>query len=170
MPGSGKSTIGPLLAESLKWDFVDLDIYLESRLGVKSAEYIRSNGEEQFRARESMALRELLKRRHIVIACGGGALIDEKNHDIACAVGLIVTLHASVDALVDRLKDSSNHPLLYGGSLRQNLELMYEKRSAVYKKADIIIDTTGRTPHEAVGLIVEAPALSRLSKDPAHVV
>lgn len=140
--GTGKSTVGRLLAHELRTTFLDLDDEIERQARMSIPAVFAAEGEAGFRRRE----RELLDELHAgVMALGGGALILQENRTLVRERGCLVALTASIDELVTRLH-GVGRPLLAGENLRERIETLMRERS--YEDADKIIDTTGRAPVE----------------------
>jgi shikimate kinase len=153
--GSGKSTVGAVLARILGWEFIDLDREIEAHAGCSVAEIFQSQGEPQFRELEQLALRELLQRaetRGTVVALGGGAWTKSQNADlIRSGDWPTVFLDAPAEVLWERcLPEAPTRPLLADpGSFRQ----LYEQRRPIYLQGTERFDTTGRTPATVAGEI-----------------
>ena len=112
-PGSGKTTISRLIANNLDMQFYDLDEIIESKAGMSIAEIFRTDGEAAFRNMESLSLMDLLTSHHGVVALGGGALLGERNRQIAEFCGTVICLNAQSHYLIERAKAQSNvRPLL----------------------------------------------------------
>jgi shikimate kinase len=144
--GVGKTTVGKRLAELRTCRFVDLDRAIEAEAGCAIPAIFANEGEAGFRRRESHALRSLALA-DTVVALGGGALTQNENFEFIVGAGLLIYLSASVEALMERLNDSTElRPLLAGLSFADRrvkiLRLMGE-REAVYRKAHLEISTDG---------------------------
>lgn len=147
--GSGKSTIAKDAAEDIGWNYIDLDTYIESKVGRKISDIFSEVGESVFRRLETEALEEVSQIPNCFISLGGGTPVSGNNmHKILCT-GLSVYLHVSNDVLTQRLWHQKDHrPLISGCTSTQELSDfiadMIEKRSPIYKLADIIIDNNSR--------------------------
>ncbi|MBI4061894.1 MAG: bifunctional shikimate kinase/3-dehydroquinate synthase [Elusimicrobia bacterium] len=150
MMGSGKSTVGRLLARWLGVDFRDLDEELARRGGLSVAEIFRRRGEAHFRRSEKRLLREWAGLGPCVIATGGGTLTDPDNRRTMEASGLVILLHADVSTLVRRLEKRAHlRPLLRGGPLRARLRELWCERRAGYESAALRVDSSGSDPESA---------------------
>lgn len=168
--GSGKSTIGPILANTLGFAFMDLDQEIEQASGRSIADIFAAEGEKDFRERECSALKALVHRPHLVVSFGGGALTWEPTAALAFETGVVVYLEASHDEIVNRLKKKTDRPLLLGAdgqpldarALRERINQLYASREAVYRQADIVVPTD----REPLGLTIDriSTRLSRLLK------
>lgn len=154
--GSGKSTVGKLLARAVKREFVDLDEKITEQAGCTISKIFESEGEEGFRERESAALREIAQRQNLVVALGGGAVLRDENWELVRETGVSIYLQVSPELLHKRLESEVERPLLLGATSKQRLirEILHQ-RKARYEQADLAICNEG-TPAEAVVAICEA--------------
>lgn len=147
---SGKSTVGPLLADRLGYRFVDLDWLVEAQTG-RSVVALFAEGEAVFRAAEAVALAETTRGPEVVVATGGGALVDPDNLRRARHAGALVWLRASPEVTVARLGDASGRPLLadrgrplQGEALGARVRALLSAREPFYAQADLVVDADGR--------------------------
>lgn len=142
MMGSGKSTLGRLLARELARPFVDLDERIEDRAGFSIPEIFARFGEPRFRDLESAALAELRADRDLVVALGGGTPRRESNRAMLRAGGCVVYLRAQPETLVRRLPHPSSRPLLRRAEdPQQTIQELLAEREPLYEEvADIVID------------------------------
>lgn len=133
--GSGKTTVGRHLARRMRLDFIDLDHEIQARCGVEVAVIFDIEGEEGFRKRESNLLDELSQRDNIVLATGGGSVLDPDNCRLLAERGLVVYLETSVDQQLRRLERDKQRPLLQAPDRLERLERLAEKRNPVYHAA-----------------------------------
>lgn len=138
--GSGKTTVGRQLASASARDFVDSDREIEIRTGVDIPYIFEREGETGFRRRESLILHELCARRGVVLATGGGAVLDPENRRVLAQRGLVVYLRASVREQFERTSRSRHRPLLAAGDRRQTLQRLWEEREPLYREiADLVV-------------------------------
>ena len=146
---SGKSTIGPILANVLGWDFYDLDRVIEKAECKSIVEIFEASGEDYFRKIENEQLKELAQQEKVVISLGGGTMANNENLSIIKSTGKVVYLKVSPEALYKRLKYKIDRPLLRDLVLSENsegefvskIEDILTKREKYYNEADIIINT-----------------------------
>ena len=168
--GAGKSTIGRHLAKTLKLEFLDSDHVIELRTGAHIPLIFEVEGEAGFRRREKAVIDELTQRDGVVLATGGGAVLDEQNRHHLKSRGIVIYLHASVDQLVSRTSRDRKRPLLNTEDPRSRLEELMKIRDPLYREvADFVIDTGGRTIQGAEKDIlskirVSKPAAGKKSK------
>ena len=143
--GSGKTTIGRLLAKQLGREFVDSDWYVESQTGADIAWIFAKEGEAGFRVRETRAIDELTQQSQIVLATGGGAVISAENRKFLHERGVVVYLNASVDVQMIRTAKDKSRPLLQQPNPRQILQDLYQIRDPLYRQVAHIIMPTGHT-------------------------
>ena len=163
--GSGKSTVGRLLAKKIGAQFIDTDEVLEYRTGVSVSTIFEIEGELGFRERESKLIEELQVSSCAVIATGGGAVLDPDNREILKKTGLVIYLKAELDTLYDRLKGGKGRPLLEHGDLRKKLKLMLAERQEVYMKSAHVIVETGHVGVDEVidEMVIEISKLTNFT-------
>lgn len=137
MPGSGKSTAGPLLAETLGWRFEDLDQQIEAEAGISIPRFFEEKGEEAFRTTETRLLHQTAVERRLVVATGGGGVL--RNIDWMLDHGTVVWLDPPIAELVARLADAyQERPLLSTTSLLDlptAVETLYRERRPLYARS-----------------------------------
>ena len=147
--GSGKSTIGSILATKLDWSYIDLDHLIETRIGLTIPEIFQRYDEEKFRTLESSALHSLSDNDKVVISVGGGAPCHNNNVKVMCENGMVIYLKVPVEVLEQRiLNDSVNiRPIInqWGKeNLLDNIRQHLRKREHYYNRAHHIIDASRR--------------------------
>lgn len=155
--GAGKSTVGKRLADVRGVEFVDSDIEIELRTGVDIPFIFEKEGEAGFRRRERAVIADLTQRHGIVLATGGGAILDPDNRQWLSARGFVVYLHASLDQQVHRTARAENRPLLNtSDDRRETLRRLFELRDPLYREiADLVVQTDGRNARTLVREIEE---------------
>lgn len=146
---SGKSTIGPILANVLGWNFYDLDKVLEEKEQMSVVEIFEKKGENYFRKMEEDTLSELSGKNKVVIALGGGTIGNERNLEIIKNTGVLIYLKVSPEILYKRLKNKIDRPLFKDLVLGEKSEdefierikTLLDKREDSYKQADLEINT-----------------------------
>ena len=169
---SGKSAVGPLLADRLGYRFVDLDWLVEARTSRTIPELFADGGEAAFRAAEADALAETAKGEGLVVSTGGGTLVDPANLRTARASGAVVWLRASEAVTLARLGRPWGRPLLadpagrplQGAALADRVRDLLAVREPFYAQADVVVDADG--PREAVARRI-AEALRGWRRGPA---
>ena len=131
MMGSGKSTLGSMLADKLNWTFIDIDTELEKDHGL-SINDMFNNGESNFRSLESKKLEKIVLKNHIVCATGGGIVEEDVNRKILNQ-SFCVYLDTSLDVLHERVKHDSSRPLLLKGDKKDLLRDIFNNREEKYK-------------------------------------
>lgn len=143
--GAGKTTIGRQLAQLLHKTFIDVDHEIEARTGVSIPTIFDIEGEDGFRSREASVLDDLSREPGLVLATGGGAVLEAENRAHLSGRGFVVYLHATIEQQLRRTGHSSHRPLLAGGDPREILERLFKVRDPLYREvADLVIDTNGR--------------------------
>jgi shikimate kinase len=148
--GTGKSTVGRVLATRLGYDWVDTDSVIESRHG-PIAEIFAANGEEAFREMERSLAGELAAQRGLVISTGGRMMLDPDISDLLGEDARVFCLAAQVDEIVRRVtkRDESGRPLLAGGHPADRIAALLVERESGYRRFDQVA-TDGRTVEEVV--------------------
>ncbi len=160
--GAGKSTIGPILANTIGWDSCDLDVLIEQKVGKKVREIFEEDGEKYFRKIENETLQEVSQKSNLVVSLGGGTMANDQNLEILKRTGITVYLKASSDSFYKRLKHKRDRPQLLinekedfsKDELVQRIDELIRKRSKYYEQADIIIETDDFTVGKTVDRIV----------------
>lgn len=160
--GTGKSTIGRMLADQLQRSFTDLDEALETTTGREIREIFATDGEDSFRDLETEALDAAIRHGHEVIATGGGAVLRTENRQRMKSAGRVVWLQGTVDVLISRLAidplNAQRRPSLSGDNLSPaaEMEQVLKIREPLYRElADLEIYTDGKSPEEITHRILE---------------
>lgn len=140
--GAGKTSIGKMLAKELYLQFYDSDLEIEKRTGASIPWIFDLEGEQGFRQRESKMLEELTQQTNIILATGGGAILNPENRRILADRGIVIYLQAHLEDLVERTGRNQNRPLL-AKDARGVLEKLLIQREPLYLEiADLIYDTS----------------------------
>lgn len=165
--GTGKTAVGQAVAERLGRWFVDMDTIIEQRAGKSINEIFAQEGEPAFRQMEAELCRELAQEEHLVIATGGGALLPAANRQTLGASGVLICLTAPADAILARLGDATDRPLLAGPDRRQRVEALLAQRAPDYAAILHQIDTAGLTVEQAAERVIRLAR--RMSREPLRI-
>jgi shikimate kinase len=155
--GSGKTAVGKQVARLLKFPFIDSDREIETRTGADIPLIFEREGESGFRKREREAIAELTARTGVVLATGGGAVLDAENRRLLAERGWVVYLETSVAQQAERAGRSNHRPLLSGADPRHRLEELMRIREPLYREiADFIATTTRKRVNPVAERIVQA--------------
>lgn len=130
----GKSTVGRMLAQTLGMEFVDSDHEIEARAGAPVAWIFDVEGESGFRAREHQVLDDLTRRQGVVLATGGGAVVDPCNRTMLAARGIVIHLDSPLERLVERTRRDRKRPLLQRGDPEATLARLHHERGPLYRE------------------------------------
>ncbi len=156
-PGSGKSAVGRQLSRLLHLSFHDSDDEIEARTGVDIPFIFEKEGEAGFRAREARVIDELSALDGVVLATGGGAILNDDSRDRLGARGFVVYLKTSIEQQLARTSRGRPRPLLENGDPREVLEtLLTEREPLYYEIADLTVETDGRKVRAVANEILEA--------------
>jgi shikimate kinase len=144
LPGGGKSTVGRQLARRLKYDFIDSDALIESRIGCSIRDFFASEGEDRFRDVEAEVLAASARRPRTVLATGGGAVIRPGNREVLHQATTVVYLRSSPEELFRRLRHDTQRPLLQVADPLAKLRELYAQRDPWYREAAHFVVETGR--------------------------
>ncbi len=154
--GAGKSAVGRYLARTMHLSFVDSDDEIESRTGVDIPFIFEKEGEQGFRKREAAVIDDLSKIDGVVLATGGGAVVDPENRSRLGGRGYVVYLYTSVDQQVSRTQRGRERPLLENDDPRGTLEELLAERDPLYREiADLVVETDGRKVKSVANEIIE---------------
>jgi len=157
MRGSGKTTVGKILARRLGRELVEMDELIARRAGLSIAEIVEKYGWEKFRDMEREVTSEVAEQDNIVNASGGGVITREQNMVKLKKNGILVWLKADVDTLLERVGEDSQRPLLVGKTQREDVEITLKEREALYQKAaDLVVDTENKTPEKVAEAIIKS--------------
>jgi shikimate kinase len=155
--GTGKSSIGRLAAQRLRFQFVDTDALIVERAGMEVSEIFATQGEAHFRDLEAGAIESLAIRERCVIATGGGAVLRERNRELLRALGFVVLLKAREAVILDRVMHGAKRPLLRAPNPAEKIaQLLSERRAAYEAAAHWTLDTSDLTREQAADALVEA--------------
>lgn len=143
--GSGKTAVGRHLARMLRYTFYDSDADIEAKTGVDIAFIFEKEGEPGFRVREKESIERLTRLESIVLATGGGAVIDADNRRMLAERGVVVYLATSIDQQLERTRHARHRPLLNDTDPEQKLHELMQRRAVLYAEiADLTVSTDGR--------------------------
>jgi shikimate kinase len=152
--GTGKSSVGKLVAEQLHYEFLDTDEMIQGRTGRLIADIFAQDGEPAFRALEQQMVAELASRRQTVISTGGGLPTHPGNLAGLKAHALIVCLWSSPEKIWDRVHHQTHRPLLHGEEPQKKIRELLALREPFYKQADVLINTDIRGLREVAQQVI----------------
>jgi shikimate kinase len=152
--GTGKTSVGRLVAEQLRFDYLDTDEMIQSATGKTIAEIFKTDGEKHFREQEEKIVAEISARTKTVIATGGGLPANLKNLDGLKTHALVVCLWASPEKIWERVKNQSHRPLLHDENPQAKIRELLAVREPFYKQADVLLNTELRSMREVTQQIV----------------
>ncbi len=162
--GTGKTSVGRLVAESLHFDYLDTDEMIQSATGKTVTEIFKNDGEKNFRALEEKVVVELASRVKTVIATGGGLPTNSANLKNLKKHALVVCLWASPEKIWERVKNQSHRPLLHDENPQAKIRELLAAREPFYKQADVLLNTELRSVREVAQQIVHQFRLATSSR------
>lgn len=166
--GSGKTSVGKVLARLLGKAFFDSDHEIERATGVRIQEIFEVEGEPGFRTREKKIIADLAQRDNILLATGGGAVLAPENRAELKAHGTVIYLRAPVKALLRRTQRDRNRPLLQVADPAAKLRELYDQRDPLYREvAHLIVDTGNQSVRALAEQIIKQLAQHQMASQPA---
>jgi shikimate kinase len=153
--GTGKSTVGHIVANMLHFRFTDTDEMIEKRAGKRITDIFASEGEERFRAYEREVVEELAQTEHTIISTGGGLIINPLNLASLKTHALVVCLWANAKTIFSRVGHQSHRPLLQTTDPMAKITALLEQRTPAYRQADVLINTELRSAREVAQHVVQ---------------
>jgi shikimate kinase len=153
--GTGKSASGRLVAKRLDRQFVDMDTVIEERAGKKISDIFADEGEAHFRSLERNLARELSAREDLVIATGGGIVLNPDNISDFSRTGVVICLHADPDTILQRVAKDTHRPLLQGDDDKiKAIRELLAKRQKLYNAIPLRIDTNNHTARDTAEEVI----------------
>lgn len=153
--GTGKSEVSRELARILGWNSIDIDTEIEKSQKITITEIFKQFGEPRFREIETETIKKFSNSKDVIISTGGGAVLKQENMDALQENGVIVCLTAKPEIILQRTSNNNDRPLLQVDNPLGKIKKLLEFRMPYYEKADIMIDTEGKTPLEVAEEIIE---------------
>lgn len=153
--GTGKTTVGKILAEKLNYDFVDTDDYIEDIIGKSIKDIFDEYGEDYFREKETEILNEILKKNKQVISTGGGLITRDINREMLLNECYVVSLSATAKNIYFRVKDNNDRPLLNTAHPERAIRQLLHKRYKYYQQCHYMIKTDEINIWSIVDRIIE---------------
>lgn len=139
--GTGKSAVGRRLARRLKRKFIDTDAEIEKVTGKTVAQIFAREGVTRFRSEEALLVRKIAAREGLVIATGGGLVLNPENVRLLKENGILVALTAGQEVIYNRVRRKKNRPLLFRTNIKKRIQELLEERKGAYEIAELILDT-----------------------------
>jgi shikimate kinase len=153
--GTGKTEVGRELARLLDMKLIDVDTEIEKSQKMTINEIFKEFGEPRFRDVETEMIKKVSENKNIIISAGGGAVLKQENMDTLRKNGIIVCLTATPETILKRTSNNKGRPLLLVGNPLERIKELLNFRKPFYEKADIMIDTEGKTPLQIAEEIIE---------------
>jgi len=152
--GTGKSTVGRMVAEQLRFDFLDTDALIEERTGKSITDIFAQNSEPAFRELECRLVEELAGHSRTVISTGGGLPVNPVNLDSLKAHSLVICMWASPEKIFERIHDQSHRPLLHDPDPLTKIRSLLAEREPFYKQADVLVNSDLRSAREVTQQVI----------------
>jgi len=152
--GTGKTSVGRLVADQLRFDYLDTDELIQARTGRTITDIFARDGEPAFRALEQQVTEELASRGRTLIATGGGLPTNPANLASLKKHALVVCLWSSPEKIWERVKSQTHRPLLHGPDPQKKIRDLLAAREPFYRQADVLINTDIRSVREVAQQVV----------------
>jgi shikimate kinase len=152
--GTGKTSVGRLVAEQLRFEYLDTDEMIQAQTGRSISDIFKTDGEPAFRTLEQMVVEELAGRAKTVIATGGGLPVNPKNLASLKTHALVVSLWSSPEKIWERVRHQSHRPLLHDQNPQGKIRELLAAREPFYKQADVLLNTDLRSVREVAQQVV----------------
>jgi len=152
--GTGKTSVGRLVAEQLRFEYLDTDELIQAQTGRSINEIFKTDGEPAFRALEQMIVEDLARRAKTVIATGGGLPVNPKNLASLKTHALVVSLWSSPEKIWERVRHQGHRPLLHDADPQAKIRELLAARGPFYKQADVLLNTDLRSVREVAQQVV----------------
>lgn len=153
--GAGKSAVGRLVAEQLRFKFVDTDELIEKRAGRAIAQIFSLDGEPRFREIEREVVRQFAGAERLVISTGGGLPVQQENLDSLKQHALVVCLCAPAERIYERVRHQKHRPLLQTADPFAKIQELLAARAPFYRQADILLNTDNRSVRQVAQQVVQ---------------
>lgn len=153
--GTGKTSTGKLLASRLGYAFIDTDSRIEAINKISISEMFAVHGEKYFREKEAELIKKVSRCHHAVISTGGGVILNPANMVALQKNGIVISLQASVDAILERTSRRNVRPLLEQKDRREIVTMLLNQRLERYRQAKFVIDTTDLSPMQVTDEIID---------------
>jgi len=153
--GSGKTTVGMIVAEKLGREFWDIDHMIEEKTGMSITRIFSERSESYFRMLEREIVKTITQKKNLVVAVGGGMTIPKENLSDLSGNGLIICLCASIGTLTNRLYESRCRPLLMGDNLEERISEILQERNPAYSKIELQLATDELSVETAANKVIE---------------
>jgi shikimate kinase len=162
--GTGKSSVGRIVADALEFEFVDTDAMIEAQSGRTITDIFATNGESVFRKLEEQVVEQLASRQKLVISTGGGLVMNPINLTSLKSHALVVCLWASAETIFERVRTQTHRPLLQTEDPLAKIKDLLDVRGPIYRQADVLIHTGLRSPREVALQVIHQFNLARKGK------
>lgn len=152
---TGKSSIGKQLAAMMGYNFLDLDAAIEMEEGRSIPQIFASQGESVFRELESSMVERMTDRTGLVIATGGGTIVNPQNLEKLKRCGIVITLTADIRTILQRVGSGEDRPMLQAEDRVERIQALMEQRAQAYAQADIVLDTSALGIQEAAQRLMD---------------
>ena len=152
--GTGKTSVGRIVADQLHFEYVDTDELIQSQTGRSITDIFAKDGEPAFRALEQKTVEELVGRMKTVISTGGGLPVNPKNLASLKSHALVVSLWSSPEKIWERVRHQSHRPLLHDKNPQAKIRELLDAREPFYKQADVLLNTDLRSVREVAQQVV----------------